>query len=195
MSQQGRIPLKPFVEPEIELSEADLSLASADPQVNAAARAMSKDFGPTAVAEARGKVLHSPLARQVAAHLEVRADRPDAQLTAMVADARAKLEEIEDKREKLEAFRDVELKNAADATAAAQARLQEQIDDYEKRITQMRDDLHGLGNAGQKKIIDINANVDVQVDALDIMESLHRNVLEMGAKNITPRKGKAKKEV
>ena len=140
------------------------------------------------------RVVQSPMAQKVALRLQERDDSPHGRLKMMVENARAELTRIDDEREKLEALREVQLADAREKHAAINQAGVESIAHHEREITRLREEIERDHQVHGLRIIDINAAVDKQVDSLDQMEQLHRNVVETAAKNVTPRKGKKPKD-
>lgn len=162
------------------------------------ASAVDRDFGPGAMAAARaqlGGVVRTPFGQKVANRIAEKDESPHGQMKLMIDEARVQLAELDDKRIKLESLREVQIEVAEATAASRRALAQASIAELEKRIaTTLADIVQGDEDA-KARVIKINADVDLQVDAIDQMEAWHRNVIETGARNITPaRKGKVKKD-
>lgn len=146
---------------DIEFTEADLAAEA-----------------PSSVGSAKVQpIAATPFGKKVLDKLNERDQRPDVQLRSMVAEAREKLAELDDKREKLEAFREVQIFTASELHDAVKGSHLKSIEHHEAQIAAIRQ-LLDQGDIDQRqKLADINANVDAQVDAIDTMETIHRNVV------------------
>jgi hypothetical protein len=128
----------------------------------------------------------SSLGQQVAAKIVQNDTSPDADMRFMVNAARELLNQIDDKRAKLEAYREVQIENAIAAAKADQDRRATSIENYEQQINMLRQAMAQADTDHRANLASINASVDKQVTALNTMEGWHRGVVESSATNITP---------
>lgn len=161
---------------------------------DALAQAIDQDFGAGAMAAARTQVgapvAVTPIGKKVIDKLNERNERPDVRLKLMVADAREKLAELDDQREKLEAYRSVQLTDENDHHREVQARRLKSIEHYEAQIAALRQSMEQADIDHRAKLLEIENNIDTQVLAIDTMETLHRNVVDSAPAK--PKRGKRK---